>query len=107
MPEQRFSTGLSDAQTERLALLAEECAEIGQAVGKTLRHGYGSRNPTVDNGPTNREDLEREIGDLLWAIDLMAHTGDISMLRARSKQGRHERKCRYLHHQDTIPGRQD
>ncbi len=101
MPETRFHNGLSDAETERLALLGEECAETGKAIGKILRHGYPSRNPDAANTATNREDLEREIGDLLWAIDLMAHCGDISMLRARAGDGRHARKTRYLHHQNA------
>ena len=101
MPETRFHNGLSDAETERLALLAEECAETGKAIGKILRHGYPSRNPDIADSPTNREDLEHEVGDLLWAIDLMAHCGDISMLRARAGEGRHARKTRYLHHQNA------
>ena len=104
MPEEKFDNRLSDAETERLALLGEECAGIGKAIGKIVRHGYASRNPTVPQSLTNREDLEREIGDLLWSVDLMAHTGDISMLRVRADHGRHERKCRYLHHQDPLPG---
>ncbi len=99
MPETHFSNGLSDAETERLVLLGEECAEIGQKIGKILRHGYPSRNPDIAGSPTNREDLEREIGDLLWAVDLLAHCGDISMLRSRADNGRHARKLRYLHHQ--------
>ena len=100
MSDTRFHNGLNKSETERLALLGEECAEIGQKIGKILRHGYQSRNPDVTNGPTNREDLEREIGDLLWAIDLMAHCGDVSLLRARADAGRHARKTRYLHHQN-------
>src|SRR5579872_899269 len=36
---------LTPAQIERLALLAEECGEVMQAVSKILRHGYESRNP--------------------------------------------------------------
>lgn len=32
--------GLSPAEVERLALLAEECGEVIQTVGKILRHGY-------------------------------------------------------------------
>lgn len=99
MPETAFSNGLTDAETERLALLGEECAEIGQTIGKILRHGPESRNPDVTGSPTNREDLEHEIGDLLWAIDLLNHCGDISMLRTRADNGRHARKLRYLHHQ--------
>ena len=101
MPETRCHNGLSDAETERLALLAEECAEAGKAIGKILRHGYPSRNPDIADSPSNREDLEHEVGDLLWAIDLMAHCGDISMLRARAGEGRHARKTRYLHHQNA------
>ena len=101
MTEPRFDNGLSDAETERLALLSEECAEAGKAIGRILRDGYPSRNPTITGSPTNREDLEHEIGDLLWAIDLMAHCGDISMLRARADTGRHARKTLYLHHQNT------
>ena len=31
---------LTPAETERLAILAEECGEVIQAVGKILRHGY-------------------------------------------------------------------
>ena len=100
MPETRFHNGLSDAETERLALLAEECAETGKAIGKILRDGYPSRNPDIADSPSNREDLEHEVGDLLWAIDLMAHCGDISMLRSRADAGRHARKTRYLHHQN-------
>lgn len=105
MTEHRFDNGLSDTETERLALLAEECAEVVKSVGKIMRHGYSSRNPTVTNSPTNRDDLEREIGDVLWAVDLMAHSGDISMLRARD-DGRSRRKGPYLHHQQyELPNR--
>ncbi len=99
MPEVPFSNGLNDAETERLALLGEECAEVSQKIGKILRHGPKSRNPDVAGSPTNREDLEHEIGDLLWVVDLMAHCGDVSMLRTRADNGRHARKLRYLHHQ--------
>ena len=99
MPDTCFDNGLGSAETERLALLGEECAEIGKTIGKILRHGYQSRNPDVTNGPTNREDLEHEIGDLLWAIDLITRCGDVSMLRARADGGRHARKTRCLHHQ--------
>lgn len=100
MSEPKFDNGLGDAELERLALLGEECAEVGKMVGKITRHGYASRNPTINDGPTNREALEREIGDVLHAIDLMAHCGDISMLRVRSDTARNRRKARYLHYQD-------
>ena len=101
MPETPFTNGLSAAETERLALLGEECAEICKTIGKIQRHGYASRNPDIAGSATNREDLEHEVGNVLWAIDLMAHCGDISMLRSRADTGRHARKKRYLHHQDA------
>ena len=100
MRDTRFDNGLGDAETERLALLGEDCAETAKAIGRILRHGYPSHNPDIADSLTNREGLERRIGDLLWAIDLMAHCGDISMLRARNDPGRQARKTRYLHHQD-------
>lgn len=99
-PASRFDNGISYPAAERLALLGEECAEVAKEIGKIQRHGYPSRNPDVADSPTNREALEHEIGDLLWAIDLMAHCGDISMLRVKQNDGnRHARKTRYLHHQ--------
>lgn len=56
---------LTPAEAERLALLAEECGEVIQAIGKVLRHGFESTHP--DGGPTNRESLERECGDVYHA----------------------------------------
>lgn len=60
------SNGLTDAQEERLFMLAEELCEAGQAIGKTLRHGYDSTHP--EGGETNREWLERELGDVAAVI---------------------------------------
>ncbi len=45
---------LTPAETERLAILAEECGDVIRIIGKILRHG----------GPTNRDLLEAEIGDI-------------------------------------------
>ena len=80
-----FDTKLNDAQIELLSLAAEECAETIQAITKILRHGYDSVNPLVDNSPTNREHLEKEIGDLTAAVAMLCASGDIS-------------KVTYLHH---------
>jgi len=51
MSDEKHFNGLSPAEAERLALLAEECGEVVQAVCKVLRHGYESTNPTLCNGP--------------------------------------------------------
>jgi NTP pyrophosphatase (non-canonical NTP hydrolase) len=92
---------LSPAEAERLALLAEECGEVVQAIGKVLRHGFGSSHP--DGGPTNREALERECGDVHHAIWRLTRAGDIDgdvvLQRADEKA---KSVMRYLHHQGRV-----
>lgn len=55
---------LTPAEAERLAMLAEECGEVIQVIGKILRHGYDSFHP-ADPSVTNRDLLGRELTDLL------------------------------------------
>lgn len=80
----KFSNNLSDAQLERLAILSEELGEAQQAIGKIIRHGYDSNNPDLPRPvycgiPTgNRQDLEKELGDVMYAIDALAATRDIN-----------------------------
>lgn len=69
--DERFTTALNDEQRELLALLAEEAGEAIQAVGKCLRHGLWSSHPDYGNVP-NTALLEREIGHVCAAIDLLA-----------------------------------
>lgn len=64
---------LSPAELERLALLAEECAEVIHRINKVIRHGYESTH----KDKTNREGLVREIGHVRFAISLMEGNGDI------------------------------
>lgn len=89
---------LTPAQAERLALLMEEMGEAQQAIGKILRHGYESHHP--NDGPSNRQSLERELGDVVCAIDLLSFHEDLdpeSIVEcAKSKA---ERVVVYLHHQ--------
>lgn len=62
MHTQNFNE-LTPAETERLAILAEEMGETIQVIGKILRHGYDSRNPLEGKtGWTNRANLEKELG---------------------------------------------
>lgn len=68
---------LSNAELERLALLAEECGEVIQVIGKVIRHGYADSHPKYDNKPT-RELLEQEIADLFVIIELMIIEDDIN-----------------------------
>lgn len=67
---------LTPAEDERLALLLEEMGEAQQVIGKIMRHGYDSRHPY--GGPTNRQMLEREIGDIRFAMNLLFESYDIN-----------------------------
>ena len=95
---------LTDAETERLDLLTEELGEVLQAIGKIKRHGYSSYNPRLPDTGSNRDQLEKELGDVLYIIYLMANNGDITddsiNIRARDKS-----LCigKYLHHNEAIP----
>jgi hypothetical protein len=76
--KEKFSTNLSDAQRERLGILGEEMGEALQAVGKILRHGYDSWNPTVVGSRVNREDLSRELGHVRYAIQMLINAEDVT-----------------------------
>lgn len=97
---------LSPAEAERLALLAEEMGEAIQVVGKILRHGYESYNPTtqVPEGHrplTNRYLLEKELGDVCAAIDLIGadiHVGSMHQHRTDKLK----RVARWMHHQEQL-----
>lgn len=91
---------LSPAEAERLAILAEECGEVIQVVGKILRHGFQSTHP--DGGPTNRQQLEKEMGALFHVIVMMAlcrdvDTHQIIVIHAQEKR---RNLARYTHHQE-------
>ena len=95
-----FSNELTEAQTERLAILLEELGEAQQAIGKILRHGYHSWDPTVVSNCTNIDDLVKELGDVIYAIEFLCSSGDLDY---KAIQRRSSEKCEkikpYLHHQ--------
>ena len=62
--------GLSEKEVERLVILSEECGEVIQAIGKILRHGMDSYNPNLVNPISNREHLEKELGDVIALIQI-------------------------------------
>jgi len=89
---------LTEAETERLAWLLEELGEAQQAIGKILRHGYESYDPTDTDHPGNRADLAKEIADVEQAVSLMIDAkdlkrADIALHRSVKPRGR------YLWHQ--------
>lgn len=97
--------GLDPAQTERLAILAEECGEVIQMVGKILRHGYYSCHPDdvgteSEKAQTNKSLLEKELGDLEYIISLMYMKSDINdSFVLKAKWVKEEKIKKYLHHQ--------
>ena len=92
---------LTPAQAERLALLLEELGEAAQVVGKILRHGYESVNPFFPEDDTNRARLEKELGDVLVAIDFLIDYGDIEQWALDDrKRVKHHKIWEWLHHQD-------
>lgn len=69
---------LNPAEVERLALCMEEMGEAIQAIGKVLRHGYESCHPAKPDGPTNRMELEKELGHVRHAMIRLCDAGDLS-----------------------------
>lgn len=96
-----FTTGLSDAERERLALLSEECAEVIQVIGKIFRHGFESTHP--NGGPNNRQLLAHEIGDMQLATQLCIDAKDFDneeMLQSLERKVLSVQK--YLHFQPQF-----
>ena len=89
---------LTPAEAERLAMLAEEAAEVIQVVGKILRHGYASYHP---NKPslTNRVLLMNELADLNAVQLLMEGSGDVFRTGDEIEHAM-TRKLTYTHHQE-------
>lgn len=100
--QRKHFNGLSPAHLEALALIAEECAEVVQAIGKILRHGLASEHP--DSHITNYLTLQRETGDLLAALRIGEVQGMIdwgTVIRARDSKL--IKVAKYLHHAKVTP----
>ena len=102
---------LTPAQDERLALLMEELAEAIHVIGKIMRHGYDSFDPTKKDSPENRQLLLQELGDIDAAKDMMIAAGDLvdgiyqlepgdcTLAIERAKARKLHAVTKYLHHQ--------
>lgn len=100
MGEVKHFNGLTPAEAERLACLAEELGEAVQAIGKILRHGYDEWSPFDDTRTTNRQSLERELGDISAVCKLMDEEGDIDPLRIRrAHHAKLVKLPKWTHHQ--------
>lgn len=94
--------GLTPAEAERLSLLAEECAEVVQAVTKILRHGYQSYDPTacISERMTNQQALGKEMGHVLAAMQMLENAKDVHWIDVeRGKDNKLATVDRWLHHQ--------
>ena len=60
---------MKEDNNEVMDILQEEAAEVIQAVSKIRR--FGADNKKHNEGPTNREHLEEELGDMLAMIDIL------------------------------------
>lgn len=67
-----------------LTCLAEECAEVQQAVAKAQRFGLDDGYPGTDR--TNRGDLEREITDLFAVLEMLEDDGILKCEGSRRKE---------------------
>ncbi len=88
MPEIRAALSKSNkahaAQDYALGLLAEECGEVVQVVGKCFR--FGLDTPRGRTGPTARDLLHLELGDVLAAIDYAAARGVVDKAAIRKQR---------------------
>ncbi len=93
---------LTHAERERVGKFGEEMNEAGQVLGKINIHGW---SPTSFQGITydNRGDLEREVGDVLAAIDLMVVGGDIDMKKVEEWRAKKRQTITsFMEHQQGI-----
>jgi len=91
---------LTPVEAERLALLLEELGEAQQTIGKILRHGYDSYHP--DRPFTNnRDDLTRELGDIVFALALMDKLGDVKFKEIEHRVEQKDKTVwQFMHHNE-------
>ena len=100
---------MTESERERLAMLAEECAEVIHVIGKILRHGYESSNPTIpkEHGvfvSTNHGDLIKELGDIRGVLYGMIQARDLpsDLFETEDPEKVWKRKLKWTHHQDKT-----
>lgn len=96
---------LTLADQELFALLAEECSEVVKICMKILRHGLHSHHPI--SGESNYTLLQRELGDVRAATQLLVQASDLELINDRNLADRAEEKLlkvgKYLHHTAITP----
>lgn len=91
---------LTPAEDERLTMLAEEAAEVIQAVCKIKRHGFESINPDAPEKGSNRKQLGVEIGNLGKMINFCGLNEDFEGLHYDEGYiSKRDNLKKYTHHQ--------
>ena len=95
---------LSKAEQERLIKLAEECAEVQQVIAKILLHGFEDTHPKLNE--TNRQLLQKELGDVEFWIEYMCRFNDlhIGTIEERAKN-KIKTARKFTYHQPGSEGR--
>lgn len=90
--------GLTAAEIERLAILAEQCGEVAQAIAKVMVHGW--KVQSGDFGISYRVGLERKIGAVRAAVNMMLDAGDVRLAELQAWQrNKRERLAKWAKHQ--------
>ena len=99
-----YDEELTPANRERLEMLAEEAAEIVQAVTKILRHGPNSYHPDDPDKVSNLIHLINELGDFSAIVYGMMLNDDFDQIVDPLNDDRYRSfvwhsKLKYTHHQ--------
>jgi phosphoribosyl-ATP pyrophosphohydrolase len=97
----REVTELTPLEREILIKLTEECSEVIKVSCKAQLHGIDSMEPGTI-GPTNKEKIESELGDLMYFMAKAFEHGllDKDAVLA-SMLAREQRPNQWLHHIPT------
>ncbi len=74
------------AHQYEIGVLSEECGEVVQIIGKTLRHGYDSYNPDDKSKRTNLDLIHDEIGDVLGATSFAVERGLLDVTKLENSR---------------------
>lgn len=93
---------LTPAELERLSLLSKELGAAVNIIGNILCHGYESCNPLKEDKITNRRLLQKELGHIQNAVNLLVYQGDLSQEEILdSAEEKMMTFGKWLHHQNN------
>mgnify|MGYP001586058321 CR=1 FL=1 len=83
-----------NAREHLLVCLAEEAAEVVQAVTKALRFGLHDSYPGYAGGLTNEEAVYAELNDLLAVVEMLEDDGSLTPFMGVQSRGQKQAKVR-------------